>query len=565
MNINNIKKEIENLQEKGLDESTIKAVIFSKYGEKYSFLFNERDSQSSQEQKEENISEPREKKSWLNDQQDHQIQINKRMIFIPLIIIVVAIVLFFYLVQVINENNDPFEIIKNIDVDELQTLVNRDENFNPNILDENNRSLFSVAVETNNSKEVINLLINEGGNVNENNNWRTPLMYAALSNNNPEVIELLINSGANVNAKNTHGLTPLYFAVSSENENSFAIIKLLLEHGANIRTRDPLMRQSILHTAADSNCSSDVFELLIEYNAEVNSVDRFKQTPLMLAAESCADPEIIDILLDSGADRDAWDNLARTASAYGKNNKNPEVLKRLMERGVLTPLMQAIMIGSYNDVKQAIEDGWDIQQTDNYGITPLMQAAFSNTPAVINLLLTYGSYDDIEKRSNDSYREMTPLMFAASRNLDEEMIFTLVNGAGADVEAKDKNNLTALMHAFDNSDNNIDVVKALISVGANVNSQDDYGKTPLMYAAKNKMSKEFTDLLLSNGANPNLQDKNGKTALMYAVEKYGRDYYDNFELILNLKWKTDVDIKDNKGRKARDFTKDVGLQWLLAK
>ena len=58
-------------------------------------------------------------------------------------------------------------------------------------------------------------------------------------------------------------------------------------------------------------------------------------------------------------------------------------------------------------------------------------------------------------------------------------------------------------------------VEQLIAAGANVDTQDDAGKTPLMHAAwRGHTTTGTVDALLKAGANVNLCDKKGKTALM---------------------------------------------------
>jgi ankyrin repeat protein len=56
----------------------------------------------------------------------------------------------------------------------------------------------------------------------------------------------------------------------------------------------------------------------------------------------------------------------------------------------------------------------------------------------------------------------------------------------------------------------------LLAVGADANAQDDNGWTPLHFAAQ-AVSPECTSELLRAGANPSLQDRFGNTPLFRAV------------------------------------------------
>lgn len=67
---------------------------------------------------------------------------------------------------------------------------------------------------------------------------------------------------------------------------------------------------------------------------------------------------------------------------------------------------------------------------------------------------------------------------------------------GADIESADEGGVTPLMQAIDG--NNFTIVKFLISHGGNVNAQDENGRTPLMYAAE-KGNVSIVKILLKSG------------------------------------------------------------------
>ena len=77
--------------------------------------------------------------------------------------------------------------------------------------------------------DIARLLIENGANVNiQNDDGYTALMYATMMNN-IDIVKLLLENGANVNIQNNRGSTALELAYSYNREN---IAKLLIENGS---------------------------------------------------------------------------------------------------------------------------------------------------------------------------------------------------------------------------------------------------------------------------------------------------------------------------------------------
>jgi ankyrin repeat protein len=97
----------------------------------------------------------------------------------------------------------------------------------------------------------------------------------------------------------------------------------------------------------------------------------------------------------------------------------------------------------------------------------------------------------------------------------------------------------ALFTAAENED--LETLKNLISAGANVNTPDEWGMTPLIKAANYGRAKSVA-LLLSNGADVNAQSAQGFTALRLASQ-FG--YAEAVKVL--LKAHADFEIKDKDG------------------
>ncbi|MGG3890524.1 ankyrin repeat domain-containing protein [Metabacillus fastidiosus] len=111
---------------------------------------------------------------------------------------------------------------------------------------------------------------------------------------------------------------------------------------------------------------------------------------------------------------------------------------------------------------------------------------------------------------------------------------------GADLDTKDLRGRTPLMIATYNKETKI--VKLLIQGGADVNLQDDMENNPFLYAA----AEGYTDIVkltIRAGADPSITDRYGGTALIPAAE---HGYVDIVKEIL-IHTKVDVNHVNNLG------------------
>ncbi|MDB9720388.1 ankyrin repeat domain-containing protein [Winogradskyella sp.] len=115
------------------------------------------------------------------------------------------------------------------------------------------------------------------------------------------------------------------------------------------------------------------------------------------------------------------------------------------------------------------------------------------------------------------------LSYSCYAGLIELTTFLLNNGA--DVNAIWLNERTPLLWAG----NNLDMVKLLVLRGADVNTQNDYGRSALSLSS----NPNVVEFLLSKGANPNHKSDEGKAVLDYFNEDLA--YAEKCELISKYK------------------------------
>jgi uncharacterized protein len=126
---------------------------------------------------------------------------------------------------------------------------------------------------------------------------------------------------------------------------------------------------------------------------------------------------------------------------------------------------------------------------------------------------------------------------------------------GADVNARDKDQRTPLIHAVRGG--KLEAVRTLLDAKADVNLQDEDGNTALMEAAKRDEPQPALDLIAA-GSKLNLRDNDGWTALMEAA-KHGTLAVSR-ELIRK---KADLDVRTADGRSALSLAAERGTTALV--
>lgn len=229
--------------------------------------------------------------------------------------------------------------------------------------------------------------------------------------------------------------------------------------------------------------SADLVQVALQAGADPDARDPFGWTVLMLAVAQ-QDTEIIALLLAAGADVDAVDEGGRTA------------------------LIEAAFGGSPAVVQQLLAAGADPDVTDAFGRTAMSLAAAQGHQAVVGVL------DGLmAQRSADQAESEAAALAAAQAELR-----ALASQADGARRARLQSDLAAQPRLFLTiaRDTPAGTVREALELGADLNVQDDFDQTPLMYAAAGN-APEVISLLLAAGADAGHMTESGWTALMIAI------------------------------------------------
>lgn len=124
---------------------------------------------------------------------------------------------------------------------------------------------------------------------------------------------------------------------------------------------------------------------------------------------------------------------------------------------------------------------------------------------------------------------------------------------------------TLLMDVIDS--NSLDLVKkSLEEHPEELNKVNDRGYTSLMYAIYRRKNYSILEYLVKKGADVNIQDKYGKTALMYALTAHTPYSYSSGVINLLINNGANIYLKDNNsGMNALDYCTNIDIFKFLIK
>lgn len=228
-------------------------------------------------------------------------------------------------------------------------------------------------------------------------------------------------------------------------------------------------------------------------------------------------------LIDAGVPVNGHDDFGGSplsrAGSRGDLTMLHSILRADSESGTASlssALSAAAAAGNLDAVKLLLQAGANPDAHPSQGDPPIVAAASSGIPAVVQEILTHRP--DIFAKGTEG---RTPLIAAVDviawkdngkQQIDRLAVVRLLLAAGSNVDDRDdKGNTALIQNAFDPA-----IAGLLLQHGADINASNSEGWTPLFSAS----TPELARFLLLHGANLSVRDKDGETPLE-AARKYG--------------------------------------------
>ena len=204
----------------------------------------------------------------------------------------------------------------------------------------------------------------EGCETRVRDGW-TPLLWAVKNVGETgdgslvPLVQFLLERGASVNAVNSTGHGCMAYAAKS---GSVALARLLMRHGGSVSDLVQPKKMTPLHIAAAAD-QLEMVEMLLQAGADAEAKDSRGCTPLLFAARN-ASVAVIQELVDAGACVDHAGSNGRTAlheACFVGRTDNVRALvaagaKSMTDSQGYTPLVDAVVEGHLECVKVLVEE-----------------------------------------------------------------------------------------------------------------------------------------------------------------------------------------------------------------
>lgn len=217
----------------------------------------------------------------------------------------------------------------------------------------------------------------------------TPFIYAVLYLDTPALAQLL-KLGADPNQGNDEKATALMWAASDLQKTT-----LLVNHGADVNAKSD-GRRTPLMVAARHPGGTDIVKFLLKHGADPNpNAKPIGESSPLMEALTAGDDRTAELLIRRGADAAATGEMGLTMAVIMNCPKGFELLSAsITNKETFTMALQfTAVMGDPKAIRLMLDRGADVNAYDPLGKTPLMYAAISDLLPLkaVKMLVEHGA------------------------------------------------------------------------------------------------------------------------------------------------------------------------------
>ena len=351
------------------------------------------------------------------------------------------------------------------------------------------------------SLPIVERLLKAGAGVDQalpHDERQTPLMVA-INSGNEQVVQLLLGHGASLTRTDYHGLTALDYAIAKDQEldgNRFVV---------QISARlNPQLAGALEHSALTSDQLLEQEMQLYNYYHELRN-----------AASDCHVMRIATLFeqeneFDAEALVDGLPLSYHTQKPRCSTSLTRYIgTKTVFQRAVQARFALAVRECDAHQMEAMFSENNSLHVNDSHGgITHLDRAVKSGCSDLVNIL---------SRTKNFQFSKNDDVLLRAIQSAPRSSLVTMVGAlieAGADVDSRDVDGRSPLLASI--SLEQPVIAQYLINADAKINGVIGDASYPLVEASK-KGYVRVVKLLIDEGVDVNVQDKLGRSALMVAV------------------------------------------------
>ncbi|KAJ5080113.1 ankyrin repeat-containing [Anaeramoeba ignava] len=318
------------------------------------------------------------------------------------------------------------------DVEVLKILISPQMEINSR--DHHGKTFLHYACEREGSIEIAKFLISQKINVGIRDNLLNTALHHAVQTGDSELVQVLLSSGFQTEDRNNEYRSVLHCACLQISEKQAQILSVLLSHGAVVDAYDNFGKTPLFYLC-ENQASLDCVKILIDAGADPKTKDRYSQkTPL----HHVSDPDLAELLLKAGADPNELSSTKQSAMLSSFINLIRQLNKdsQKVEKQVLVLIKKFLLYKA------------DINTKDSKGNNVIL-LAFSY-PNIFRKIFKYFIRNGGDPNTQDANKHSL-LHLACINRIGHEIVQDLIN-AGANVNAKDFFDLIPLSYALQKRD-----------------------------------------------------------------------------------------------------------------